>query len=619
LSGKPTPRALAVYSGLLALVALTLLIAVSARTGLEIESPAALLWFVVFTVFTISLGFPSPRFGHTSLDRVAQIAAILIFGPLQAAWINAVASFIWPFLDRRHNPHRGQAMVRALQNTGMFTLIILGAGYLYRITGGQVPLRELGLATVFPLVVMTVAMQAMNELMIAVAAWVDGLGFRQTFSWFSALVELASVPLAVLAALLYNRLEPAVFALFVLVLVMIIFIVNSFARMRSDLENRYGELLAINRVGQAINSSLVVDDLAELIFQECRKLLNFQVFVLGLYDEPARELDFRLHHNEDGRQPRRRTPDDEGLMGWIVTHNRPVLITNWERNNSDLTHLAVIVGRVPQSFIGVPVRFRGRVLGALSVQSFDPESFDEDDLNLMVTFAGQVAVALANARLFEELEDSRNQLEQRVEERTHELESQKQELRELSRNLWETNKQKQRLVEELEEKTRELDRQSKEDSLTGLYNRRYMDERLAAEIQRARRFNHPLSVAMADIDHFKAINDEHTHIVGDFVLRQVADILRHQCRAVDVISRYGGEEFLLCFPETSLDNTLLVCEKIRSAIDEFDWSDVAPGLRMSISIGVASAAPDYDLERVLNEADTRLYDAKRAGRNRVIA
>src|SRR5690606_11205764 len=207
-------------------------------------------------------------------------------------------------------------------------------------------------------------------------------------------------------------------------------------------------------------------------------------------------MDFRLHHNSEGRQPRKRKKVSEGILGWIITHNRPVLIENWAESSEELRRIVVIVGDEPHSFLGVPVSYGGRVLGVISIQSYQAYAFNKYDLDLMQTFAGQVAVAIANANLYSELEQYKHQLEYKVEERTRELNQQKEELRKLSDSLRHANTEKERLLGQLE-------KQTKEDSLTGLFNRRYVDSRLETELRRAERFGHPAAVAFAYIDHFK--------------------------------------------------------------------------------------------------------------------
>ncbi|MFL5539540.1 MAG: diguanylate cyclase [Longimicrobiaceae bacterium] len=177
----------------------------------------------------------------------------------------------------------------------------------------------------------------------------------------------------------------------------------------------------------------------------------------------------------------------------------------------------------------------------------------------------------------------------------------------------------QREAELLRRQAGELERLSREDSLTGLFNRRHVDAALALEWERASRFGRDLTVAMADIDHFKAVNDRFSHAVGDEVLRRVGEILRGGTRAVDVAGRWGGEEFVLLLVETPPERAAGLCEKLRAAVEAHDWSAVAPGLAVTLSLGVAGNGEAADPAALLAAADARLYQAKRAGRNRVVS
>lgn len=586
--------------------------------GVSVSAPLDVGVFVLLTVFIISGGFSGPFVGHTSLDRVAQVASVLIFGFVVAAWINAVASFIWPFVDRKHN--RGSftfLLMRGLHGSGMFSIMVLVAGFAYEQLGGMVPLTNLDLASIGLIAVMALLMQLINEVFMSIYAQLNEGNFRKSFSLFSSLLELAAVPLGVFTALVYNVATTDVLVLYLVLLVLLMIIVRRFAENHWALAERVDELLVINRIGRGISSSLILDDLVELVFEQCRKLLNFSAFYLVLYDEVAGELDFRVHHNEEGRQPPKRKKLGEGALGWIIENNQPFLIRNWQKSTHEAKTRAVIVGETPKSLIGVPVSYGNRVLGAISIQSFTAYEFDKADLNLLVTLADQVAVAIANAQLFTELQDYKDQLEERVEERTREIEAQKESLVELSDSLREASAQKELLLRELQRKTDELDRQTKEDSLTGLYNRRFMDERLTEEFRRAERFRHPVSIAMLDVDEFKHINDTWSHMLADDVLRIVARILKSQCRGIDVISRYGGDEFLLCFPETPAHSAQAVCEKIRDAIENFDWATLDKDLKVTTSIGVAGLEAGGGEKQTLATADAKLYEAKRGGRNLV--
>lgn len=170
---------------------------------------------------------------------------------------------------------------------------------------------------------------------------------------------------------------------------------------------------------------------------------------------------------------------------------------------------------------------------------------------------------------------------------------------------------------QLEASARELHRHALEDQLTGLANRRRVDHELPQLFGRARELGRPLSLAVADLDNFKAINDNHGHLVGDEVLRVAAEIFRASTRSTDMLARFGGEEFLLLFVDTSLAVAHEVCERLRAAVQSYPWEQLAPGLLVTISLGLCDATPDADAARMLARADGALYRAKRAGRNRV--
>ncbi len=161
-----------------------------------------------------------------------------------------------------------------------------------------------------------------------------------------------------------------------------------------------------------------------------------------------------------------------------------------------------------------------------------------------------------------------------------------------------------------------FERLALQDGLTGLLNRRALDERLAQEVARARRHGHPLTVALGDIDHFKRINDTYGHLVGDEVLKAVARLCQATARGGDSVGRYGGEEIALLLPETTATEGVAVCERLRQAIEGYDWASLAPGLRVTISIGFSDRPDTPHPAALLADADTHLYRAKQGGRNR---
>ena len=155
------------------------------------------------------------------------------------------------------------------------------------------------------------------------------------------------------------------------------------------------------------------------------------------------------------------------------------------------------------------------------------------------------------------------------------------------------------------------------DGLTGIFNRRYFEMRIVEEIERARRFNVGMAVIMVDIDQFKRLNDEFGHLLGDEVLRQVSSIFHQQLRKIDVVCRFGGEEFALLLSQTNPQHAFGVAEKLRRLVETWQF----PGVPRPVTISAGAANyPDHGTTRdeLVKAADAGLYAAKLAGRNRVL-
>ena len=373
-------------------------------------------FFLLFGLFTITTGFPHPAFGHVSFDRVAQVMSVLILGPVDAAWIAGVASFVYPW----HRLWRGvsprHVALAALHNSGLMIFMVLGAGLLYRYLGGVFPPTALDLGTGVLLFVLVFSMQAFNDVGMMLIVWLRRGDPREVFNLFTLAVEYVAAAT--------------------------------------------GIVLAMTFVSQSLS-----------------------FFVL-----------------------------------------------------------------------------------------------------LLLVFVAGMLVIMQYALM-------RYRLEKLVEDRTEELRIQ----------------------------AKEFERQATHDKLTRLPNRRHADRYLQQQIDLALRNDSSGALALADIDHFKRINDNHSHATGDVVLERVARLLHEGCRKTDFVSRYGGEEFLLYFPDTSAERAREVCEQLRVAVQDADWSDVAPRINVTLSFGLAAIRDSDRSTTGLNHADRRLDRAKNDGRNRVVA
>jgi len=172
--------------------------------------------------------------------------------------------------------------------------------------------------------------------------------------------------------------------------------------------------------------------------------------------------------------------------------------------------------------------------------------------------------------------------------------------------------------DELRAAKEQAEAQARTDMLTDLNNRRAFLEKGALLLNQATRFNHPLSVIMLDVDHFKQINDTFGHAIGDSVLLSLAQILRSMAREVDVVGRIGGEEFAIILPETSISNAATFAERLRTFIANTNVNSAKGEIKVTASFGIASNANcDMSLDNLISKADEALYRAKQLGRNRI--
>jgi diguanylate cyclase (GGDEF)-like protein len=246
--------------------------------------------------------------------------------------------------------------------------------------------------------------------------------------------------------------------------------------------------------------------------------------------------------------------------------------------------------------MAVPIIVGDSLFGVLDVQADNADHFSEEDVRIMTTLAAQIAVAVQNARLFSE----HRQVEDELRRAKESLEVVNMELR---------------FAFEHEQ------HMARTDILTGVNNRRNLFELAEHEFEVAKRYKQPLSIIMFDLDHFKNINDTYGHSVGDKMLERVAQVTHAQLRDVDIIGRYGGEEFVIVLPVTNAQKASLLAQRILEDVSAIRLHTDHGPAAVTLSIGIAEtihAPQDESVETVIRRADEAMYAAKQAGRNRVM-
>lgn len=570
-----------------------------------------------FAVFIILLGFTTPRFAYISLDRITQVGLVLVLSPADAALINALASFTYPLIGQRRQFGLGMALVRSFHNAGMFALLIYGSGRAYQAMGGASPVLGLDWTTVAAFTVLVFSMQFFNGAFLYMRDFV--LAAPRSFSpdWFSHAIEVPVAVVGLLTALIYNHLSGPVFALFLLMLVSVIVIAKFLNEVTIALKRRIKQLVTVNRIAKAISSSAELEHLVHVVHTEVAQALDPAEFYFGVRNMESGELEFQ--QGRGGAQPCH-VPGAGvlRLMQYCMEHHLPLHLASLPEARSSFGQMLEPEQRAGGSLICQPIIYNDEVLGLIYVASPTELAFNHDHYKLMQAITRQVSTAIKNISLIAHLEERKETLEQKVLERVAVIEHQKRALTTMNATLEQAVLRQEELLVSLRTASAELERQNREDALTGLYNRRHMDEFLTREHERSQRQGSALTVALIDVDHFKAVNDNFSHQVGDATLQALGMIIPGAARALDLVARYGGEEILLCMPDTPLKDAVEVCERARAAIAAYDWESVAPGLRITARFGVSQCTQRGGAD-LLARCDERLYQAKHAGRNQVCA
>ncbi len=335
------------------------------------------------------------------------------------------------------------------------------------------------------------------------------------------------------------------------------------ARLYANERQRVEELDALRATTADITKELGLKNLLHAILQRATDLMHATGGELGLSEENSDEIHILVSHQMGSNYVGETIGFDDGLMGRVGRTRQIEMIEDykhWDGQMDSYRQNAI------HAAIAAPLMIGGRFLGVIGIMNSDRmRKFSESEKNLMRMFAQQAAIAVENAKLYEE-----RQLQARM------------------------------------------------DITTGIYNRRGLIELGNREVDRAERYNRPLAVIMVDIDRFKIVNDTYGHPVGDLVLSELAERLQANLRSIDILGRYGGEEFVILLPETNSIDAMDVAERLRSVVEAEPFKPNGLSLWITISQGVViQSEKSGDLNEMIHFADEAMYQSKDSGRNLV--
>ena len=328
---------------------------------------------------------------------------------------------------------------------------------------------------------------------------------------------------------------------------------------KADLDDKIKQLSTLYDVGKAVTSELNFVKLQNMILDIVARVLKAEKGSLMLIDDAEKTMTIGVAiglSEEITRDTKLEVGDS--VAGWAVKNRKFLFVKNVEEDKEflNIKKQNVKAG----TLMCAPLISKDKIMGALNVSKSTPGSFSDNDFELFVNLANQVAIAIDNARLY---------------------------------------------------------RYAVTDEMTKLYNHRYFQQRLDEELMRADRYEDHISLLILDVDHFKHFNDTYGHPEGDRVLKTVARLIEKSIREIDIAARYGGEEFVVICPEKSGTGALVPAERIRKAIEGFDFRIDGVHVPITVSVG-AACYPDNATTKaeLIKKSDTALYYSKENGRNR---
>jgi diguanylate cyclase (GGDEF)-like protein len=498
--------------------------------------------------------------GSLSLGFAIIFVSFIRFGSTTAILVSVLSAFVANSIFSKDGLFRS-----TLFNGAQYTISAFSATAVYAYAGGLLTQKML-YTNFIPLVLFVLVYFIVNHFLVTLFLWPS---FRHNAwsMWRSALkwdllTYMFAAPIGILMALIYEKtgMLGAVLLFIPLLTLKYLF------RLYIDLEMANKELSVLYDVAKNLGANLELTRTLGLILSETKKVVSYHTGIIYLWEEDEQVLIATAIRSPFAEQLKDISYSlGEGLVGKVAKTREPEIVYD-SRKDRNLRSVPGI-NQFLRSLLVIPLTVDNKLIGIVAVGKKEPNTFGSKQMQILSSLGGQAAVAMANAMLYKKIE-----------------------------------------------------KLAITDGLTNVFNHRYFYRKLEEEAERFKRYGTAFSLIMLDLDSFKKFNDKYGHRAGDGALFSVAQVIKASTRILDVVCRYGGEEFAVVLPETDAQQVKMVAERIRSAIQSnyFSVSDSIAPINVTVSIGVATCPQDSaDINEIIEMADRALYYSKNTGKNKV--